>query len=178
MSFIRHRLFLFHSPLFNFKAPYPIMVVKMINPTNEIAEIKVSYNSVSTPEVKITSVQKAAEILLSTWDKDTIELQEEFKVMFLNRTNLVLGIYPLSKGTSSATLVDVKLIFGAALKSNASGIIITHNHPSGNLKPSDADIDLTKKIKKCADFLDITLIDHIIVTKNGYFSFSNEGKLG
>jgi DNA repair protein RadC len=150
------------------------MVVKMINPTNEIAEIKVSYNSVSTPEVKITSVQKAAEILLSTWDNDTIELQEEFKVMFLNRANLVLGIYPLSKGTTSGTLVDVKLIFGAALKSNASGIIITHNHPSGNLKPSDADIDLTKKIKKCADFLDITLIDHIIVTKNGYFSFSNE----
>lgn len=154
------------------------MVVKMINPTNEIAEIKVSYNSVSTPEVKITSVQKAAEILLSTWDKDTIELQEEFKVIFLNRANLVLGIYPLSKGTTSGTLVDVKLIFGAALKSNASGIIITHNHPSGNLKPSDADIELTKKIKKCADFLDITLIDHIIVTKNGYFSFSNEGKLG
>ena len=153
------------------------MVVKMINPTNEIAEIKVSYNSVSTPEVKITSVQKAAEILLSTWDKDTIELQEEFKVMFLNRANLVLGIYPLSKGTTSGTLVDVKLIFGAALKSNASGIIITHNHPSGNLKPSDADIELTKKIKKCADFLDITLIDHIIVTKNGFFSFSNEGKL-
>ena len=149
----------------------------MINPTNEIAEIKVSYNSVSTPEVKITSVQKAAEILLSTWDKDTIELQEEFKVMFLNRANLVLGIYPLSKGTTSGTLVDVKLIFGAALKSNASGIIITHNHPSGNLKPSDADIELTKKIKKCADFLDITLIDHIIVTKNGFFSFSNEGKL-
>jgi DNA repair protein RadC len=135
------------------------MVVKMINPTNEIAEIKVSYNSVSTPEVKITSVQKAAEILLSTWDKDTIELQEEFKVMFLNRANLVLGIYPLSKGTTSGTLVDVKLIFGVALKSNASGIIIT------------------KKIKKCADFLDITLIDHIIVTKNGYFSFSNEGKI-
>lgn len=154
------------------------MVVKMINPTNEIAEIKVSYNSVSTPEVKITSVQKAAEILLSTWDNDTIELQEEFKVMFLNRANLVLGIYPLSKGTTSGTLVDVKLIFGVALKSNASGIIITHNHPSGNLKPSDADIELTKKIKKCADFLDITLIDHIIVTKNGYFSFSNEGKLG
>ena len=154
------------------------MVVKMINPTNEIAEIKVSYNFVSTPEVKITSVQKAAEILLSTWDKDTIELQEEFKVIFLNRSNLVLGIYPLSKGTTSGTLVDVKLIFGVALKSNASGIIITHNHPSGNLKPSDADIELTKKIKKCADFLDITLIDHIIVTKNDFYSFSNEGKLG
>lgn len=153
------------------------MVVKMINPQNEIAEIKVSYNSVNTPDVKITSVQKAAEVLLSTWDIDTIELQEEFKVMFLNRVNLVLGIYPISKGTTSGTLVDVKLIFGAALKSNASGIIISHNHPSGNLNPSDADIELTKKIKKCADFLDIALIDHIIITKNGYYSFSAEGKL-
>ena len=143
----------------------------------EVAEIKVSYNSVNTPEVKITSVQKAADILLSTWDIDTIELQEEFKVLLLNRANLVLGLYPLSKGSTSGTIVDVKLIFGVALKSNASGIIITHNHPSGNLNPSDADIEITKKIKKCADFLDIALIDHIIITKNGYYSFSAEGKL-
>ena len=144
----------------------------------EVAEIKVSYSTTSTPKIKITSVNKAFEVLLSLWDVDTIELQEEFKVLLLSRANEVLGIYPLSKGGITGTVVDSRLIFAVALKCNATGIILSHNHPSGNLKPSDNDITLPRSIKKCADFLDITLIDHIIVTKNGYFSFSNEGKLG
>jgi DNA repair protein RadC len=144
----------------------------------EVAEIKVSYSTTSTPKIKITTVNKAFEVLLSLWDLDTIELQEEFKVLLLNRANEVLGIYPLSKGGITGTVVDSRLIFAVALKCNATGILLCHNHPSGNLKPSDNDITLTRSIKKCADFLDITLIDHIIVTKNGYFSFSNEGKLG
>ena len=143
----------------------------------EVAEIKVSYSTTSTPKIKITSVNKAFEVLLSLWDLDTIELQEEFKVLLLNRANEVLGIYPLSKGGITGTVVDSRLIFAVALKCNATGILLCHNHPSGNLKPSDADITLTRSIKKCADFLDITLIDHLIITKNGYFSFSNEGKL-
>ena len=143
----------------------------------EVAEIKVSYSTTSTPKIKITSVNKAFEVLLSVWDLDTIELQEEFKVLLLNRANEVLGIYPLSKGGITGTVVDSRLIFAVALKCNATGILLCHNHPSGNLKPSDADITLTRSIKKCADFLDITLIDHLIITKNGFYSFSNEGKL-
>ena len=143
----------------------------------EVAEIKVSYSTTSTPKIKITSVNKAFEVLLSLWDLDTIELQEEFKILLLNRANEVLGIYPLSKGGITGTVVDSRLIFAVALKCNATGILLCHNHPSGNLKPSDADITLTRSIKKCADFLDITLIDHLIITKNGFYSFSNEGKL-
>ncbi len=143
----------------------------------EVAEIKVSYSTTSTPKIKITTVNKAFEVLLSLWDLDTIELQEEFKVLLLNRANEVLGIYPLSKGGITGTVVDSRLIFAVALKCNATGILLCHNHPSGNLKPSDADITLTRSIKKCADFLDITLIDHLIITKNGFYSFSNEGKL-
>jgi DNA repair protein RadC len=143
----------------------------------EVAEIKVSYSTTSTPKIKITTVNKAFEVLLSLWDLDTIELQEEFKVLLLNRANEVLGIYPLSKGGITGTVVDSRLIFAVALKCNATGILLCHNHPSGNLKPSDNDITLTRSIKKCADFFDITLIDHIIVTKNGFYSFSNEGKL-
>ena len=143
----------------------------------KVAEIKISYSTANTPKIKITSVDKAYQLLLSLWDLDTIELQEEFKVLLLNRANEVLGIYPLSKGGITGTVVDSRLIFAVVLKCNATGIIIAHNHPSGTLKPSDNDITLTKSIKKCADFLDITLIDHIIVTKNGYFSFSNQGKL-
>jgi DNA repair protein RadC len=144
---------------------------------NEVAEIKISYSTTSTPKIKITSVNKAFEVLLNSWDLDTIELQEEFKVLLLNRANEVLGIYPLSKGGITGTVVDSRLIFAVALKCNATGILLCHNHPSGNLKPSDNDISLTRSIKKCADFLDITLIDHLIITKNGFFSFSNEGKL-
>ena len=153
------------------------MVVKTINPLNEVAEIKVSYKTTNTPKIKITTVNKAFEVLLSLWDLDTIELQEEFKILLLNRANEVLGIYPLSKGGITGTVVDSRLIFAVALKCNATGILLCHNHPSGNLKPSDADITLTRSIKKCADFLDITLIDHLIITKNGFYSFSNEGKL-
>ena len=138
----------------------------------EVSEIKVSYSTTNTPKVKITSGDVAFELLLSLWDLDTIELQEEFKVLLLNRANEVLGIYPLSKGGITGTVVDSRLIFAVALKCNATGIIIAHNHPSGTLKPSEADITLTKSIKKCADFLDITLIDHLIITKNGFYSFS------
>ena len=153
------------------------MVVKKINPLNEVAEIKVSYKTTNTPKVKITSGDVAFEVLLSSWDSDTIELQEEFKVLLLNRANEVLGIYPLSKGGITGTVVDQRLIFAVALKCNATGIILCHNHPSSTLKPSDSDLTLTRSIKKCADLLQITLIDHLIITKKGFFSFSNEGIL-
>ncbi len=153
------------------------MVVKTVNPPSEVAEIKVSYSTHNTSKVKVNSVLKAYQLLLSSWDINIIELQEEFKILLLNRANEALGIYPLSKGGITGTVVDSRLIFAVALKCNATGILLCHNHPSGNLKPSDADITLTRSIKKCADFLDINLIDHLIITKNGCFSFSNEGKL-
>ena len=140
----------------------------------EVAEIKISYSTANTPKIKITSVDKAYQLLLNSWDLDTIELQEEFKVLLLNWANEVLGIYPLSKGCITGTIVDSRLIFAVVLKCNATAIIVAHNHPSGNLKPSNNDITITNSIKKCADFLDITLIDHLIITKNGFFSFSNE----
>lgn len=142
---------------------------------NELAEIQVSYSTNNCNKIKITSIQIAFELLVSSWCKDTIELQEEFKVILLNRSNETLGIYSLSKGGTTGTVVDVRLLFAVALKCNSTGIIISHNHPSGKLQPSDADIILTKKIKKCSEFLDIVLLDHLIVTKNGYYSFCNEG---
>ena len=142
---------------------------------DELNEIQVSYKFSSTCRNKITSSDKAFEIILNSWDKNTIELQEEFKVLLLNRANIVLGIYPLSKGGVAGTVVDVKLIFGVALKCNASGMILCHNHPSGNLKPSQADLDITKKLKQSCDLLDISFLDHLIITKDNYFSFADEG---
>lgn len=144
---------------------------------NKIAEIQVSYNILNTERQKINSGEKAYEVLLNSWDKDILELQEEFKILFLNRANEVIGIYALSKGGTTGTVVDVRLIFSVALKCNATGIIIAHNHPSGTLKPSGADIALTKKIKKCSEFMDIALLDHLIVTKYNFYSFANEGLL-
>lgn len=138
---------------------------------NKISEIELHYKSNGEEEIKITSSLSAYELFLEYWDKNTIELQEEFKVLLLSRSNTVLGIYNLSKGGIAGTVVDVKLLFAVAIKSKASGFILAHNHPSGNLKPSINDINLTKKIREASKYLDIELIDHIIVSNKSYCSF-------
>ena len=145
------------------------------NMENVIAEIQVSYNTNSRVKQKITSSASAYEILKANWDEGRLELQEEFKVLLLNRANDVLGIYNMSMGSVSGTVVDVRLLFAVALKCNASGILISHNHPSGNLNPSEADKEITKKIKQASDIFDIKMIDHIIITHLGYFSFLDNG---
>lgn len=141
---------------------------------NTIQEIKVSYTSGNRDKIKITNSKDSYELLLSCWSQKTIELQEEFKVLLLNRNNQVLGIYPLSKGGVSGTVVDAKLVFSVALKCNASSIIIAHNHPSGNLKPSEADTRLTQKLKEAGNYLDVKVLDHIILSREGYYSFADE----
>lgn len=98
-------------------------------------------------------------------------------MLLLNRANKVLGICVISTGNVSGTVADPKLIFTAALKANACGIILAHNHPSGNTKPSKADELLTAKIKTGAQYLDINVMDHIIVTNEGYYSFANQEKV-
>jgi DNA repair protein RadC len=97
--------------------------------------------------------------------------------MFLNRANKVLGIYDVSTGGIAGTVADPRVIFAAALKANACAIIISHNHPSGNLKPSRQDEELTEKIKQGGQFLDIKLLDQVILTAEGYYSFAYEGLL-
>ncbi|MCW5518482.1 JAB domain-containing protein [Aureitalea sp. L0-47] len=144
---------------------------------NTIREIKLSYSNNGMECITITDSQGAYKALLDNWNKDTIELQEEFKVLLLNRSNHVLGIYNLSKGGVSGTVVDAKLLLASALKANASSIIIAHNHPSGNLKPSANDNSLTKKIKQATKLCDITLLDHLIMTKEGFYSYSDESDL-
>lgn len=142
---------------------------------NLVAEIKVSYSTRNSHKEKITSGENAYCVFLRSWSKNTIELQEEFKVMMLNNSNEVLGIYSMSKGGITGTVVDVRLIFAVALKCNATCIILAHNHPSGKLKPSDNDITITKKIKLGSEILDIKLLDHLIITKTGFYSFQENG---
>lgn len=142
-----------------------------------ISEIKVSYTNKKKELQIIKESRSSYEVLLACWNKHTIELQEEFKVLLLNRRNAVLGIYPLSKGGIAGTIVDAKLVFSVALKCNASNIILAHNHPSGSLIPSEADKRLTEKIRKAAGYLDLQVLDHIIVTKDNFFSFADNGLL-
>jgi DNA repair protein RadC len=102
---------------------------------------------------------------------------EEFWIILLSRANKVITKIFISKGGQSGTVSDPKIIFKAALEHNAANIILAHNHPSGNLKPSQADIDLTKKIKSAGQFLDIAVLDHLIFGEQAYFSFADEGLL-
>jgi DNA repair protein RadC len=100
---------------------------------------------------------------------------EEFWVLFLNNSNKILFKTQLSKGGMTGTMVDVRIVFKIAFEQNATAIILTHNHPSGKLQASDADIQITKKIKTAGQQLDIPVLDHIIITENGYYSFVDEG---
>ena len=102
---------------------------------------------------------------------------EEFWIIYLNNSNKVLQKNQLSKGGITGTLVDVRLALKTALEVGAVGIILTHNHPSGTLKPSEADKQITKKLKNAGENLDIKVLDHLIITENAYFSFADEGML-
>ena len=104
------------------------------------------------------------------------ELQhEEFWIIYLNNSNKVIQKHQLSKGGITGTLVDVRIVLKNALEAGATGLILVHNHPSGTLKPSTADKQLTKKLKTAAESLDIKVLDHLIVTEKAYFSFADEG---
>jgi DNA repair protein RadC len=143
----------------------------------EVAEIGLIYRNVSGlyERPQLNDSRAAFDLLRQCWNDHTIDLQESFKVILLNRNNRVLGIYEASVGSTCGTLVDPKLIFIAALKAVASSIIVAHNHPTGNTNPSEADRQLTTKLKAGGNLLDIKVLDHIIVTSNKYFSFADEG---
>lgn len=140
-----------------------------------ISEIEISYKSTKLKNQKVRCSHESYGLLMNTWNSDTIELLEEAKIILLNRANHVLGIYELSKGGVNGTVADAKIIFAIALKAMASAIIFSHNHPSGNLKPSDADKVLTKSLVSAGKLLQIEVLDHVIVTSESYFSFADEG---
>ena len=148
-------------------------------PLYKVAEIQLNYKSDVKPSLrpKISSSKDAYDVVRNNWDDSRIEFIEQFKVMLLNRAHKVLGIFDVSTGGVSGTVADPKIIFAAAIKANASGIIVAHNHPSGNLSASQADIDLTKRLKEGGKVLEVQLLDHVILTTEGYFSFADEGMI-
>ncbi|MGV0939227.1 MULTISPECIES: JAB domain-containing protein [unclassified Empedobacter] len=143
----------------------------------KVSEIKISYMNEVDEKIKVMGSSEVYQVLKANWDLDTIELQEEFKILLLNQGNQVLGIKSMFKGGINTCSIDVRLIMGMALKANASALVITHNHPSGNLNASESDKRITSKIKECCELFDIRLLDHIIMAKNSYLSFADEGIL-
>jgi DNA repair protein RadC len=143
-----------------------------------LAEIQVSYRTTvkASERRKITTSKDAESILREIWSSG-MEFKEEFYIILLNRANKVLGWYKVSEGGMSGTVVDPKLVFSIALKSLASAICLSHNHPSGNLKPSTEDINLTKRLKQAGELLEIPVLDHLILTTDGYYSFADEGMM-
>jgi len=144
---------------------------------SEIAEVQISYSHKIKPseQIAISSSNDAYKHILPLWKN--IEYNESFGVLLLSRAQKGLGFFWLSSGGISGTVADTRMIFQSALKANASALILVHNHPSGHLFPSDADKRLTKKIKDGGDLLDISVVDHMIITSENYFSFADDGIL-
>lgn len=141
-----------------------------------LAEVEAVYKLQQKPSEMPTfkSSKDSADYLRKLWS-NKMDYIEEFVVVYLNRANKVLGWTKISQGGISGTVCDPKVIFQMALIFNASSIILCHNHPSGNLIPSEADKSQTRKIKVSEEFLDINLIDHIILTNESYLSFADSG---
>ncbi len=141
---------------------------------NMVAEIRVSLypNGDIAKRPQVLTSKQAVKYLRSSWED--VNYHETFKVMFLNNAKKVIGIKDICKGGLTATVVDIRMIYQAALGVNATAMILAHNHPSGNFEPSVEDLRLTKKIATGGDFLDIELVDHIILTEKEYYSFADE----
>ena len=144
-----------------------------------VAEVKLSYRSKvkASDRLQIKSSKDASDIFMGSWDIGSLEHIEQFKLILLNRSNKVLGVATISSGGISGTVTDVRVIFQYAIKANASGLIICHNHPSLSLNPSESDTRITQKIKEAGNILDIQLLDHLIITAQDYFSFADNGLL-
>ena len=146
-----------------------------------VAEVSLTYVTKVKPSERLAvkCSRDAHKIFFDSWNQSTIEHKETVKMLLLNRANKVLGITTISEGGISGSLMDVRMIYQFAIKGNACGIIIAHNHPSGNSNPSESDLKITQKIKEAGNLLDIQLLDHIILTpeKEIFRSFADEGQI-
>ena len=153
--------------------------VELLEETSMVSEVELIYHSKVKPADRplIRKSEEAYKLLINTWNKDTIELYEEFKVVVLNQAGRVIGIYKAGMGGLTRTIADPRLIITTALKAAACSIVLAHNHPSGNLTPSKSDEEMTRKMKAGAELLEIKVLDHLIITLDGYTSFADQGLL-
>ncbi|BEG99816.1 JAB domain-containing protein [Bacteroides sedimenti] len=144
----------------------------------KVSEVKIIYHPKvkASERLRVYSSADVYKLLIDNfYDKDTIEHKESFKVVLLNQANKVLGVTSISEGGISETTTDIRIILQAAILSNASGIILSHNHPSGNIQPSGDDNRLTQRVKEAANIMKISLLDHLIISNEAYYSFTDEG---
>jgi DNA repair protein RadC len=144
---------------------------------NNLAEVKINYSAKipACDRIKVRCSQDAEKALRLIWP--SYEHREYFYIMLLNRSNQILGFSQISMGGISGTVTDVRIIFQTAIKANSCSLILAHNHPSGNLSASEADIKITQKIQEAGKVLDITLLDHMIMTEDSYLSMADENVL-
>ena len=139
-------------------------------------ELKAKKTPSNFEKVKIISSNDAFKVIKQFYFDD-IDIFESFFILCLNRNNQTIAYAKISQGGVNGTVVDIKLIAKYAIDCLASGVILAHNHPSGNLKPSNEDLAITKKVKEGLKILDIQVLDHLILTSQGYLSFGDEGIL-
>jgi DNA repair protein RadC len=144
---------------------------------NDVPEVEMVFKKAEEFESYpvITSSKSAIDVFRKFWDTQRLPIQESFYVMFLNTANKPISIYNPFKGGISSTVADVEIITAAAIKSLARGVIICHNHPSGQLKFSQADINLTRNLSNALKIVTITLLDSMVITENSYISMADEG---
>ena len=159
------------------KPAQQLALYRQLTKSPSLSEVQMSYKTKVKPsELEcITSSRDSNDNLKEVYNDDQIEYVEQLTILLLNRANKVLGWVKVSQGGITGTIADPRIIFQAALISNATSIILSHNHPSGNKKPSAQDIDLTRKVKEGGKVLDILILDHLIITTDGYYSFADEG---
>lgn len=152
--------------------------MKTVKDFVKVAELQLTYKSKvkQSDRPSVSSSADAYSVLSALWHDD-IELRERFYVLTLNRANKVTGINCISAGGITGTIADIQLIAATVILSNSKSCIVAHNHPSGNLLASESDINLTKKIKEALSTFDSTLLDHLILTPEKYFSFADEGMI-
>ena len=144
----------------------------------KIPQIKLSYVAdVKVEKPNIMDSVSVARVFREVYDDDEIDYRESFKVAYLNRANKVVGVHTISSGGTAASVVDLKMIFSGALLANATSIILCHNHPSGSLRPSPQDNTITKKIIEGGKILEVRVLDHVIITRTGHFSYMDNGMM-
>lgn len=144
------------------------------------SEVEIVYRTKipASKRVQIRHSADAFKLLWEHWNKDTIEHHEEFKILLLNNKNAVLGIADISKGGVNGTTVDPRIVLQIALKAHSSAIVLSHNHPSSNPTPSEADVAITKKLADAAKLMDIQVLDHLIICGDGtYYSLMDECRM-
>ena len=141
-------------------------------------EITVRFKNQPAELKKFSSSKMAYEILKEIYEADNFQWHESFIIICLNQSNNMIGFYKVSKGGISGTVVDPKIVFTVCLNTpGTTSVILSHNHPSGNLNPSESDKKMTTKLRDAGRLLDIAVLDHMIITDAGYFSFADEGIL-